>query len=63
MTGEGILDMTFPNEKRAIGRHWPATAGKEKDMDLRKMMAERLKQYQLLIAFAAKQKQAEKQES
>ena len=27
-------------------------------MDLRKMMAERLKQYQLLIAFMAKQKQA-----
>ncbi len=26
-------------------------------MDLRKMMVERLKQYQLLIAFAAKQKQ------
>ena len=48
---------------RAIGRHWPATAGKENYMDLRKMMAERLKQYQLLIAFAAKQKQAEKQES
>ena len=33
-------------------------AGKENYMDLRKMMAERLKQYQLLIAFAAKQKQA-----
>ena len=27
-------------------------------MDLRKMMAERLKQYQLLIAFTTKQKQA-----
>lgn len=55
--------MTSRNEMRDIGRHWPAAAGKEKDMDLRKMMAERLKQYQLLIAFAAKQKQAEKQES
>ena len=43
---------------RAIGRHRPAAAGKENYMDLRKMMAERLKQYQLLIAFAAKQKRA-----
>ena len=55
--------MTPRNEMRAIGRHWPTAAGKENYMDLRKMMAERLKQYQLLIAFAAKQKQAEKQES
>ena len=55
--------MTSPNKKRAISKHWPAAAGKENYMDLRKMMAERLKQYQLLIAFAAKQKQAEKQES
>ena len=32
-------------------------AGKEKRMDLKKIWAERLRQYQLLIAFAAKQKQ------
>ena len=55
--------MTSRNEMRAIGRYRLAAAGKENYMDLRKMMAERLKQYQLLIAFAAKQKQAEKQES
>ena len=48
---------------QVIREHWLGKAGKEKDMDLRKVMAERLKQYQLLIAFAAKQKQAEKQES
>ena len=30
-------------------------------MDLKKIMAERLKQYQLLIAFAIRQKKAEKQ--
>ena len=29
-------------------------------MDTKEMMAERLRQYQLLIAFMAKQKQAEK---
>ena len=50
--------MTSRNEMRVISSHWPAAAGKENYMDLRKMMAERLKQYQLLIAFAAKQKQA-----
>ena len=57
------MDMTSRSEERAISRHWPAAPGKENYMDLRKMMAERLKQYQLLIAFAAKQKQTEKQES
>ena len=48
---------------QCTGDHWPGRVGKENYMDLRKMMTERLMQYQLLIAFATKQKQAEKQGS
>ena len=54
---ESIIRSHFHYYERLFARRVSAN-GKENLMDLKKVWAERLRQYQLLIAFAAKQKQA-----